>query len=260
MFCGFFNVYPKGGERMAFKKAQKITLSDLDTATKEYEVLLKKAEKTYQKWDAEKDSSFKSITTVEELAASISHNQFIINRKLKKLAVSKEKFKTRETIEREKRKDDIVAGTGALAVLGAGAVAAVSFWDYVVDFVSKKTSGKIGKNYIVWLVVFALILVVGIFLLIAWAINRWRTSLKAAKNAKKLWKMIGVLRKKEADANALSEEMLKQRSIVDQYIEALAQYRGMRYKDIPRDGQEYLVLMVDEAILLSEIMSKEEIK
>ena len=49
MFCGFFNVYPKGGERMAFKKAQKITLSDLDTATKEYEVLLKKAEKTPEK-------------------------------------------------------------------------------------------------------------------------------------------------------------------------------------------------------------------
>ena len=48
----------KGGERMAFKKAQKVTLSDLDTATKEYEALLKKTEKTYRKWDDEKDASF----------------------------------------------------------------------------------------------------------------------------------------------------------------------------------------------------------
>ena len=35
---------------MAFKKAQRITLSDLDAATKEYEALLKKAEKTYRNY------------------------------------------------------------------------------------------------------------------------------------------------------------------------------------------------------------------
>lgn len=245
---------------MAFKKAKKITLSDLDVATKEYEALLQKAERTYCRWDEAKDSSFQTITDVEELASSISHNQFSINRKLKKLTVNKEKYKTRETIEREKRKDDIVAGTGALAVLGAGAAAAVSFWDYVVEFVSKKSGGKIGKNYVVWLVVIGIILIIGIFLFVGWAINRWRTSLKAAKNAKKLWKMIADLRKKEADANTLTEEMFKQHSIVAQYVEELSQYRGMRYKDIPKDGQEHLVLMVDEAILLSEIMGKEEIK
>lgn len=245
---------------MAFKKAQRITLSDLDAATKEYEALLKKAEKTYRKWDAEKDASFHAITEVEELAASISHNQFTISRKLKKLSVKKENFKTRETIEREKRKEDIVAGTGVIAVLGAGAAAAVSFWDYVVEFVSKKTGGKVGKNYIVWLAVIALILIVGVFLLIGWAINRWRASLKAASNTKKLLKMTGELRKKEADADVLTEEMMKQRRIVEQYVEALTQYRGMRYRDIPKDGQEYLVMMVDEAILLSEIMGKDEIK
>lgn len=245
---------------MAFKKAQRITLSDLDSATKEYESLLKKAEETYRKWDNEKDKSFNAITEVEKLAASISHNQFSINRKLKKLTVNKEKYKSRETIEREKRKDDIVAGTGALAVLGAGAAAAVSFWDYVVEFVSKKTGGKLGKNYIVWLIVICIILVVGIFLLVGWAINRWRTSLKAAKNTKKLWKMAAELRKKEADATILTAEMEQARGILEQYLEALSQYRGMRFKDIPKDGQDHLVMMVDEAILLSEIMGKEEIK
>lgn len=245
---------------MAFKKAQRITLSDLDSATKEYESLLKKAEETYRKWDNEKDESFNAITEVEKLAASISHNQFSINRKLKKLTVNKEKYKSRETIEREKRKDDIVAGTGALAVLGAGAAAAVSFWDYVVEFVSKKTGGKLGKNYIVWLIVICIILVVGIFLLVGWAINRWRTSLKAAKNTKKLWKMAAELRKKEADATILTAEMEQARGILEQYLEALSQYRGMRFKDIPKDGQDHLVMMVDEAILLSEIMGKEEIK
>lgn len=245
---------------MAFKKAQKITLSDLGEAAKEYEGLLKKAENTYQKWEAEKDASFHAVTEVEKLAASISHNQFTINRKLKKLGVNKGKYKTREAIEREKRKDDIVAGTGALALLGAGAAAAVSFWDYVVEFISKKTGGKIGKNYIVWLVVIVLVLIVGIFLLIGWAFNRWRASLKAASNTKKLWKMIGELRKKETDAEVLSEEMAKQRHVVERYVEALSLYRGMRYRDIPKDGQKCLVLMVDEAILLSEIMSKDEIK
>ena len=176
------------------------------------------------------------------------------------MKVNKEKYKSRETIEREKRKDDIVAGTGALAVLGAGAAAAVSFWDYVVEFVYKKTGGKLGKNYIVWLIVICIILVVGIFLLVGWAINRWRTSLKAAKNTKKLWKMAAELRKKEADATILTAEMEQARGILEQYLEALSQYRGMRFKDIPKDGQDHLVMMVDEAILLSEIMGKEEIK
>ena len=32
---------------MAFKKAQKITMADLDQAAKEYEILLKQTEKTY---------------------------------------------------------------------------------------------------------------------------------------------------------------------------------------------------------------------
>lgn len=245
---------------MAFKRAQKITLSDLDAAAKEYEALLKKAETTYRKWDEEKDASFQSVSDVEALAASISHTPFTIGRKIKKLSVNKGDFKSRETIEREKRKNDIVAGAGALAVLGAGAAAAVSFWDYVVDFVSKKTGGKLGKNYIVWLIVIGLFLLVGIFLFFGWAINRWRTSLQAAKNTKKLWKMTAELRKKEADATILTTEMAQQRRIIDQYVGALSQYRGTRYKDIPKDGQDHLVMMVDEAILLSEIMVKEEIR
>lgn len=245
---------------MVFKKAQKITLSDLDAAAKEYEALLKKAKITYRKWDEEKDASFQSVSDVEELAASISHTPFTIGRKMKKLSVNKGDFKSRETIEREKRKNDIATGVGALAVLGAGAAAAVSFREYVVEFVSKKTGGKLGKNYIVWLIAIGIILLAVIFLFIGWAINRWRASLKAANNTKKLWKMIGELRKKEADADALSEEMIKQRRIVEQYVEELSQYRGMRYRDVPKDGQEHLVIMVNEAILLSEIMSKDEIK
>ena len=243
-----------------FKKSQKITLSDLDVATKEYDALLKKTEKTYRKWNIEKDTSFKSITDVEELASSINHNQFTINKKIKKLTVNKEKYKARETLEREKRNADIVTGAGALAVLGAGAAVAVSFWDYVTDLVSKKTSGKIEKNYVVWLVVIILILIVSLFLLIGWAINRWRTSLKAAKNTKKLWKLIEELHTKESDANELLEYMFRQRCTVDRYVEDLSQYRGMYFKDIPKEGQKHLVCMVDEAILLSETMSREKLK
>lgn len=245
---------------MAFKKAQKITLSDLDTATKEYEALLKKAEKAYLKWDTEKDTSFKSITDVEDLAASISHNQFSINRKLKKLSINKGKYKSREIIEREKRKNDIVAGAGALAILGGGAAVAVSFWDYVAELFSKKTGGKLGKNYLVWLIVIGIILVAGIFLFIGWNINRWITSLKAAQNTKKLLKMTAELQKKETAASTLIIEIAQQRKIVEHYVETLSKYRGMNYRDISKDGQEQLIMMIDEAILLSEIIGKEEIK
>ena len=131
---------------MAFKKAQKITLSDLDRVSKEYESLLKTTEKTYADWDLKKDEAFETISTVEEIASSISHTPFTINRKLKKLHIQKADYKDKETIEREKRKEDLITGSGVVAVLGAGAAAAVSFWDYVVDFVSKRTGGKIGKN------------------------------------------------------------------------------------------------------------------
>ena len=56
---------------MAFKKAQKITLSDLDRVSKEYESLLKTAEKTYADWDLKKDEAFETISTVEEIACRI---------------------------------------------------------------------------------------------------------------------------------------------------------------------------------------------
>lgn len=242
---------------MAFKQAQKITLADLDSAAKEYESLLKRTEKTYAAWDEQKEASFDSISKVEALAASINHASFTIGKKLKKLTVKKENYKSRVTIEREKRKNDIAAGTGSLAVLGAGAAAAISFWDYVADFVSKKTNGKVGKNALVWLVVAIIVLVAGIILLGCWAINRWKTAQKAIKNTKRLRKLIGDFQKKEADAAALTEELKVQASVVDQYLDTLSQYAGMFYKDIPSDSQKHLVLMINEAILLSEIMEKE---
>lgn len=171
---------------MAFKKAQKITLSDLDRVSKEYESLLKTTEKTYADWDLKKDEAFETISTVEEIASSISHTPFTINRKLKKLHIQKADYKDKETIEREKRKEDLITGSGVVAVLGAGAAAAVSFWDYVVDFVSKRTGGKIGKNYVVWLIVGILVLIALVFLLIGWTINRWRTARKAEKKHQKI--------------------------------------------------------------------------
>lgn len=242
---------------MAFKKAQKITLSDLDNAVKEYETLLKTAEKTYAEWDSKKDQAFEFISNVEALASSISHAPFAINRKLKKILVQRDDYKDKETIVREKRKEDLIAGSGVVAVIGAGAAAAVSFWDYVVEFVSKRTGGKIGKNYVIWLIVGILVLIAIVFLLIGWAINRWRTAKKAEKNTKKLLKCIAELREKETRASSLTTELTTQCAIVDQYLEVLEQYRGENFRDIPKDNQKHLVLMVDEAILLSELMNKE---
>lgn len=242
---------------MAFKKAQKITLSDLDRVSKEYESLLKTTEKTYADWDLKKDEAFETISTVEEIASSISHTPFTINRKLKKLHIQKADYKDKETIEREKRKEDLITGSGVIAVLGAGAAAAVSFWDYVVDFVSKRAGGKIGKNYVVWLIVGILVLIALVFLLIGWAINRWRTARKAEKNTIKLLKCISELKEKEARASSLTTELAAQCTILDQYLEALEQYRGVNFKGLPKEAQKDIVLMVDEAILLSELMSKE---
>lgn len=242
---------------MAFKQAQKITLSDLDSAAREYEALLKQTEKIYGSWDAQKDRSFSLIGEVESLAASISHAPFTISRKLKKLTVTREDYNSRESLVRKKRKEDIAAGAGAVAVLGAGAAAAVSFWEYVAGFVSKRTGGKVGKSALVWLVVLLLVLIAGIVLLIGWAINRWRVAREAAKNTKKLQKLIHDLKRKAADAETLTEELSMQCSIVAQYIEGLVQYSGHLFKEIPREEQKFLVMMVDEAVLLSELMGKE---
>lgn len=242
---------------MAFKKAQKITLADLDSATKEYEALIKQTEKTYAKWDLQKDKAFSSITQIEVLSESISRAPFTIGRKLKKLSIQKEDYKGKETIEREKRKNDLIAGAGALAVLGAGAAAAISFWDYVVAFVSKRTGGKLGKNYVVWLVVGILVLIAGIFLMIGWALNRWRTAKKAENNTKWLRKSIAELRKKEAKAAELTTSLSAQCDVIEQYLDALTQYSGTPYNTLPKDVQKDLVLMVDEAILLSELMNNE---
>lgn len=242
---------------MAFKKAQKLTLSDLDRVSKEYESLLKAAEKTYADWDLKKDEAFETVSSVEALASSISHTPFTINRKLKKILIQKDDYKDKEAIEREKRKEDLIAGSGVVAVLGAGAAAAVSFWDYVVEFVSKRTGGKIGKNYIVWLIVGILVLIAIVFLLIGWAITRWRTAKKAEKNTKKLLKCISELKEKEARASSLTTELTTQCAIVEQYLDVLDRYRDVSFKDIPKDDQRNIILLVDEAILLSELMSKE---
>lgn len=242
---------------MAFKKAQKITTADLDRAAKEYEILLKQAETTYTEWDNQKDVSFVSINKVEQLASSISHTPYTIGTKAKKLAVHKEDYKSRETIARQKRKDDIVAGTSALAVLSAGAAVAVSFWEYIVSFVSKKFGGKIGKNKLIWLIAVVVVLLASVVLLIGWAINRWKASRETIKSTKKLRKLIGNLQKKEAAAKALTSELCKQCYIVEQYLGALSQYSGINYEEIPGKDQEQLVMMLNEAILLSELMSKE---
>lgn len=55
----------------------------------------------------------------------------------------------------------------------------------------------------------------------------------------------------------MTTELAAQRTILDQYLEALEQYRGVNFKGLPKEAQKDIVLMVDEAILLSELMSKE---
>lgn len=242
---------------MSASKAHKVMLTDLDKASKEYETLIKQTENVYVSWEAQKDRSFNLIGRVEDLSASISHAPFTISRKLKKLTVQREDYQGREAIEREKRKEDLLSSTTALAVLGAGAAAAVSYWEYVAGFVSKRTGGKIGKNHLAWLIVIVLILIASVFLLIGWAINRWRTAKKAEMNTKKLLKSIAALQEKKAISESLTIELDAQCGVVDQYLEALEQYRGSNFKDISKDVQNDLVQMVNEAILLSELMSKE---
>ena len=90
------------------------------------------------------------------------------------------------------------------------------------------------------------------FLLIGWAINRWRTARKAEKNTIKLLKCISELKEKEARASSLTTELAAQCTILDQYLEALEQYRGVNFKGLPKEAQKDIVLMVDEAILLSD--------
>lgn len=55
----------------------------------------------------------------------------------------------------------------------------------------------------------------------------------------------------------MTTELAAQCTILDQYLEALEQYRGVNFKGLPKEAQKDIVLMVDEAILLSELMSKE---
>lgn len=242
---------------MAYRKAAKITLTDLDQASKEYEALLKKAEETFAVWDSSKDTSYELIAEIETLASSISHAPFTISRKLKRISVQKEEYKGRETIEREKRKEELAAGAGAVAVLGAGAAAALSFWDYIKDWVFKKTGGKMGKNLVLWLVVAVIFLVAALFLWISWAITRKREAIKAAKNTKKLRKEIAALQKKEATAETLISEITEQVMIVNKKLEVLQQFTGMQYKDLPKDAQVDLVAMVNDAVALSELINRD---
>ena len=242
---------------MAFKKAAKTALSDLDKATAEYNKLLALTESTYDKLYAIQDSSLSLLSNVEQLIESISHNPlFIPTAKLKKIKTQKEAFLTRDAVEREKRKDELTAGAGAIAILGASAAAALSFSDLLFEYASKKMGGKFNKNTIVSIIILVVLLIPAITYACGQTRAQKHAAKKAAQNTTKVRKAIAVLKKKQVAAEALHIKLVTSYQILAQYYSNLACCFGARQKDISKEQRSDLIAMLNHALSLATIMNE----
>ena len=242
---------------MAFKKATKLTLSELENAIAEYNTLYALTESTYDKLYAIQDSSLGLISDVEQLIESISSNPlFIQTAKLKKIKAQKETFLSRDTVEREKRKDELTVGAKAIAILGVGATAALSFGDLLLDYASKRMGGKFNKNIIVSIIILAVLLIPAIFYACGQSRAQKRAAKKAAQNTVKVTKAISALQKKQTTAEALYTKMVTSYQILAQHYSNLVCYSGFHQRDIPKEQRSDLIAMLNHALGLATMMNE----
>jgi len=242
---------------VTLKKAAKTTMTDLERATADYNHLSTATEATYQKLYDIQDSSLILISDVEQLVESISHNPLSVpTAKLKKLKAQKETFQTREVLEREKRKDELAAGVGAVAVLGAGVAATLSFGDILLEYAGKKLGSKFSKNIILSAIILLILLIPAVIYAIGAMRAQKKAAKTAAKNTAKVRKAIEALQKKQAQTEALYNKTVDTHEILSQYYHSLACYTGALQKDIPKEHRSDLITMLNYALSLAALLNE----
>ena len=240
---------------MAFKKAKKVTLADLDAAKAEYEQIYQQVSDSWAELDTERDISLSAIEEVEELAESIKHVPVSIKTPLKKITKQKQTFVDSVELKRQERKEKMAEGAGAIAILGAGVVAVASFKDYIISFFESLFGKKSSKNTILWLVFLIVALLALVFLLVAWGISRAKTAKEAAKNTTKIKKASNELKIQQERIAALLTKIKEQRNIVTGFYKNLNCYEGSNFMSIPKEHRSDLIALMNHAFSLAEMLN-----
>lgn len=178
----------------------------------------------------------------------------LLSKELKKISEQKKKFQTCEDIKRQKQREQIGNGVKAIiAGLGVGAVAKISFGEYLNDARVKKAE----KNIIMWIATLIPIIISFVCLVLG--------QRKAQRNAKKetqtaikeIRKDIAKLKTQQAIASKNHQELQQQKKIVDEYYIALQALAGKQFRDIPKEQQSDLIALVNDSRTLSEMLNKD---
>ena len=240
---------------MAFKKAKKVTLADLETAKAEYEQIYQQVSSSWSELDAERDISLSAIEEVEELAGSIKLAPVSIKTPLKKISKEKQTFVDSVELKRQERKEKMSEGAGAIAILGAGAAAVATFKDYIISFFESLFGKKTSKNSILWFVFLIIALIAIVFLLVAWSISRAKTAKEAAKNTAKIKKASNELKIQQEKVAALLTKIKEQRGIVIEFYKNLNCYEGSNFMSIPKEQRSDLIALMNHAFALAEMLN-----
>lgn len=241
---------------MLYKDYKEKAFDDLDAAHKEYNQVVKEASDLYDKVNYIKGSSYTLITEAQQFISGIRRGPFTFTKELNIIKKQKEKFQKSEEIRCKEQREKLAGGAGAVMVLGAGAFAAVSFWDYIDSKLGSKLKKLFGKNVLASLIIGILVLIFLGVLIIGWTVSNYRAGKKAERQTIEIKKKTEDLRKDTVAAHALIKIMNTQYKIVAERLASLAEITGMTRKELTDEQYSNLKNLVYETVGLSELLNK----
>lgn len=241
---------------MGKREEKKKLLALVEEAKQEYLYTCDVAEECYGRLDQKREESISIMEESESLINSIKHTPFTFKKDLKALSRERKKITDRAEIEKEQRSADRAAGIAAIMAISAGSLGSLSFKDFLSDKFNVSDDDN-GNNGIVWIIIIALIVFIGIGYLIWKAVNSCNTSKKATLAYKKAKEETLELQMHIANAEQNIAELNKTSAAIETALQRLSQYRDWDYRKIPDNDQKELFTLVNLSQSLSGIMSQD---
>lgn len=245
---------------MASNKKKQKALEELDIAKKQYDDTHNDLSEVYEAHNAARDAAYQEVNRAEVLMDSIKHKPVLGKlSRLSKIKAEKQKYLSKEEINRAEKVKLLEANAAGVAVVGAAAGVAVSFKDYIFDRFDldsdRKTPWLNPKTSVVLLVVAVFIVVFWIAYVISQRIKR-NTVRKILEETKQVRAQT---QKEKDEAKKLKELTIKingHTEVLSHRIAVLGQYYDAEFKAIPKEHQELLVDYKNEAEALISFLNK----
>lgn len=231
---------------MFFQKYKEIALSDLDSAHKDHDVLVKELIQVYKDIGSEKKRANSIVEEASIFFDSISRAPFTIKSTIRIINEQKVQFTKTGEIRQKERNEKVAAGIIAAAAAVGGIKRVPKFHKYVDKKIVQKLISVFGKNILSLTFICIILVIASVFFLFCWTISNYLAGNNAKKTTLAIIKKTAELRQSHTTAIAQKQKIITQQDIVRRKLDQLSFLRGMKASELSDEHISALLELVEE--------------